>query len=79
VTNVTFIFETSSNTKPKDKNVGGTWHIIFPPSEKVGGHVPVSLTYLRSCSKQVGCVLCLLNHTNCYVWIRLKNLWLFVF
>jgi len=39
VTNITFIFETSPNTKPKEKKVGG--HGICPPSsEKVGGHVP---------------------------------------
>ena len=37
VTNSTFIFETSPNTKPKEKKVGGTWHIMSPPSEKVGG------------------------------------------
>jgi len=30
-------------------------------------------------SKHVGCVLCLLSRTDCYVWIRRKNLWLFVF
>jgi len=40
VTNVTFIFETSPNTKPKEKNIGGWQHIISPPSETVGGHVP---------------------------------------
>jgi len=40
VTNITFIFEISANTKPKEKKVGGTWHIMSPPSEKVGGHVP---------------------------------------
>jgi len=40
VANTTFIFETSPNTKPKEKKVGGTWHIMSPPSEKVGGHVP---------------------------------------
>jgi len=30
-------------------------------------------------SKHVGCFLCLLNRTHCYVWIRRKNLWPFVF
>jgi len=29
VTNVTFVFETSPNTKPKEKNVGGHG-ILFP-------------------------------------------------
>jgi len=33
VTNITFIFETSPNTKPKEKKVGGTWHIMSPPSK----------------------------------------------
>jgi len=36
VTNTTFVFEISSNTKPKEKKVLGTWHIMSPPSEKVG-------------------------------------------
>jgi len=44
VTIVTFIFETSLNTKPKEKIVGWTWHIMSPPSEKVGGHVPLTPT-----------------------------------
>jgi len=39
VTNITFIFETSPNTKPKEKKVGRTWHIMSHPSDKVGGHV----------------------------------------
>ena len=39
VTNIIFIFETPPNTKPKEKEVGGTWHIMSPSSEKVGGHV----------------------------------------
>jgi len=39
VTIVTFSFETSPNTKPTRKG-GGTWHIMSPPSKKVGGHVP---------------------------------------
>jgi len=33
VTYITFIFETSPNTKPKEKKVGGTWHIMSPTSE----------------------------------------------
>jgi len=37
VTNVNCIFGTSPDTKPKDKNVEGTWHIISPLSEKAGG------------------------------------------
>jgi len=40
VTNITFIFETFPNAKPKEKKVGGTRHIISLLSEKVGGHVP---------------------------------------
>ena len=32
--------KTSPNTKPKEKKVGGTWHIMSPSSEKLGGHVP---------------------------------------
>jgi len=46
VSNITFIFDTSPNTKPKEKKVGGTWHIMSPPSETVVGHVPVSPTKL---------------------------------
>jgi len=42
VTNVTFIFETFPNTKPKEKSVG-TWHVITPPSEKVEGTRPRAL------------------------------------
>jgi len=39
MTNITFTFETSTNTKPKEKKVGWTWHIISPRPKKVGGHV----------------------------------------
>jgi len=39
VTNTTFIFETSPSTKSKEKK-WGAWHIMYPSSEKVGGHVP---------------------------------------
>jgi len=28
VTNITFIYETSPNTKPKEKKVGGTWRVM---------------------------------------------------
>ena len=35
----TFIFETSPNTKPKEKKVG-EHGILYPPPEKVGGNVP---------------------------------------
>ena len=34
VTNITFIFETSPITKPKEKKVGGTWHIMSPRLKK---------------------------------------------
>ena len=37
------------------------------------------LTIVSIYSKHIGCVLCLLNRTDCYVWIRRKNYWLFVF
>jgi len=40
VINVTFIFATSPNTKPTEKNVGGTWHIMSRP-EKVRGTRPM--------------------------------------
>jgi len=39
VTNVTFSFETSPNKTLKEK-CGGTRHIMFPQSEKLGRHVP---------------------------------------
>ena len=39
MTNITFIFETSPNTNPKEKKVGGHG-ILYPPPEKVGRHVP---------------------------------------
>jgi len=40
VTNITFIFETSPNTKQKEKKVGGHG-ILYPPHlNKWGGHVP---------------------------------------
>jgi len=35
VTNITFIFETSPNTKPKEKKVRAH-SILYPPPEKVG-------------------------------------------
>jgi len=38
VTNVIFIFATSPNTKPKEKNVGGTYYA--PRLKKWGGNVP---------------------------------------
>jgi len=40
VTNITFIFETSPSTIPKEKRVGGHG-ILFPPRlKKWVGHVP---------------------------------------
>jgi len=39
VANITFIIKTSPNTNPKEKKVGGHG-ILYPPPEKVGGHVP---------------------------------------
>ena len=36
---VTFIFKTTPNRKPKEKK-GGTWHIMSLPSKKVWVHVP---------------------------------------
>jgi len=38
VTNITFIFETSPNTKRKEKK-WGDMACYIPPPEKVGGHV----------------------------------------
>jgi len=47
MTNITFIFETSPNTKPKEKKRGGH-SILCPPVWKSGGDTsPVSLTKLR--------------------------------
>jgi len=48
VTNITFIFETSPNTKSKEKKVGGHG-ILCPPVWKSGGNVLVSPTTLRPC------------------------------
>jgi len=47
VTNITFIFETSPNTKPKEKKVGRTWHFMSPRLKKWGDTSPVSRTKLR--------------------------------
>jgi len=46
VTNITFIFETSPNAKPKDKKTRGPWHIrpISPHLKKWGDTSPVSPT-----------------------------------
>jgi len=48
VTNVTFIFGTSRNTKPEEKKAGDMAYYI-PPPEKVGDMFPVSPTKLRPC------------------------------
>jgi len=40
VTNITFIFETSPNTKPKEKKWGGRGILCPPRLKKCGGHVP---------------------------------------
>jgi len=64
VTNITFIFETSPNTKPKEKKLGGTWHIMSPPSEKVGYTSPISPTKLHPCNYVM------------YLWLRLI-FWIF--
>jgi len=39
VANVSFIFGTSQNIKPEEKK-WGTWHIISPQPEKLGGTLP---------------------------------------
>jgi len=39
VANITFTFETSPNTKPKEKK-WGAWHIMSPRLKKWGGNVP---------------------------------------
>jgi len=56
VANITFIFETSLNTKPKEKKVGGHG-MLCPPSAKVGGHV-------SRVPHQIAPIL--LTHYNCY-------------
>jgi len=55
VTNVAFIFETSPNTKSKEKNVGGTQHIISPPFEKMGTRTsyPHQLALMNLCASAV--------------------------
>jgi len=40
VTNITYIFETSPNTKPNKKKVWGTWHIISPHLKEWGTRPP---------------------------------------
>ena len=50
MTNTTFIFETSPNTKSKEKKGGGTWHILFLASEKVGGTRPTCLPPNWNCA-----------------------------
>jgi len=37
------------------------------------------LTIVSIYSKYAGCVLRLLNRTDCHVWLYQKNLWLFMF
>jgi len=41
VTNITFVFETSPNAKPKEKKVGGHGILCPPRLKKWGGHVPL--------------------------------------
>jgi len=48
-----FIFETSPKTKPKEKKVGGTWHIMTPVQKKWGGHVPRVPHQMRPCIQPV--------------------------
>jgi len=48
VKNITFIFETSPNTKPKEKKWVDMAYYI-PPHEKVGDTSPVSPTKLPPC------------------------------
>jgi len=50
VTNTTFIFETSPNTKPKEKKVGGHSILCPPRLKKWGVTSPLSPTKLRACS-----------------------------
>jgi len=38
-----------------------------------------TIVSIYSKSKHAGCVLRLLNRTNCYVWLYQKNFWLFMF
>jgi len=59
VASITFIFETSPNTKPKEKKVGGHG-ILYPPVWKSGGtrppcpppncaHAPATNSVWRGC------------------------------
>jgi len=65
VTNVTFIFATSPNTKLKEKNVGG--HSVLYPSrlKKWGGHVP----HLIAPTMVILPLLGLVISTDHYTWI----------
>jgi len=48
MTNITFIFEISPNTKPKEQKVGGHGILCSPRMKKWGDTSPVSPTILRS-------------------------------
>jgi len=43
VTKITFIFETSPNTKPKEKKVGGHGILCYPRLKKWGDTSPTKL------------------------------------
>jgi len=69
VTSIIYIFETSPNTKPLEKNVGGHG-ILYLPTWKSGGHVPrvphqivpmlvlVGQQFIGSCSTQSWIIQC---------------------
>jgi len=63
VTNITFIFETSPNTKPKEKKVGDMAYYVPPPSEKVGGHVPRQIAPMRTALKMSTHIAMLMERT----------------
>ena len=56
----------SSNEFPWIKSQYGGWSCRMPIVASI-------------CTKHAGCILCLLNRTDCYVWLYQKNLWLFIF
>jgi len=62
VTNITFIFETSPNTKPKEKKVGEHGILCPPRLKKWGDTSPVSPTKLRPCLAQLATMKSLQIH-----------------
>jgi len=61
VTKITFIFETSPNTKPKEKKMGGHG-VLCPPRLKKGGHVP-------RIPHQIAPMRVSVDHCSCYTGV----------